>query len=171
MDPNAQAQTPPPPPAIPGAWATPPASSGRSKLLKILIPIGIGVLVLGGLAVVANMNARKDAGKVLFTTTLPVEGDSICSPKDQVTSVKDGTPVYAIYFFSSRPGDATVKLTITKDGGSFMPEFALPVSETKDLDCVGDTSDLSALLDPGVYKFTLVYEGKTISEGTLTITE
>lgn len=180
MDPNAQAQTPPPPPpppetpgwatGTPAGWAPAPQKTG-SSVVKILIVIGIVLAALGGCWALAYYNAHKDAGKVLFTTSKPVIGTSCSNIKDQVTSIKLGTEAYAIYFFSSKQGDAVVNLKVAQTGGR-TADINLLVSETRDQVCLYDSANLGEVFtEAGEYKFTLTSEGKTVAEGTLTVTE
>ena len=176
-NPGQMPQAPPPPPdwgqpSQPvGAWASPTPTPNRSRF-----PIAIGgvlviLLVVGGLFAFNYLQVHKDDGKVVFTTDKPVAAQTTnCSPANQVTSVKAGTSVYAWYVFASRQGSDPVALTITKDGAEFMPANTAVLGDVSGLDCAYDASDLGSLFKAGTYKLTVTSGGKTISEGTLTIT-
>lgn len=177
-NPGQMPQTPPPagwgqPGQPAGAWAAPahaPAPN-RSRF-----PLAIGgallfILVVGGLYALNVLTTHPaDSGKVVFSTDKPVTEMKGCSPANQVTSVMIGTPVYAWYVFSSRQGSETVSLAVTKNGAGYLPAYDMPISDTNRRDCFSDTSDLSELFEAGTYTFTLTSGGKTIAEGTLTIT-
>lgn len=154
-----------------GAWTAPAPAPHRSRF-----PIAIGgvlvvLLIGGGLFTFSYMQAHKDAGKVVFSTDKPVVGETTgCSPGNQLTSIKVGTPVYATYVFSGRQGSETVSLTVTKNGAEYLPATDLATSDTNGSDCFSETTDLSQVFEAGAYKFTLASGGKTIAEGTLTVT-
>jgi hypothetical protein len=129
------------------------------------------ILAVGGMFLVSQLSHPADAGKVVFSADKPVAGVTTgCSVDHQVTTVASGSPIYATYIFTGRQGSATVSLTVTKDGGSYLPATEMPLTDTQNLDCFADTTDLSTIFDAGTYKFTLTSGGSTIAEGTLTVT-
>jgi hypothetical protein len=129
------------------------------------------VAVVIALAIASyGCGASIDRGKVLFGTDIPT-ADSKCSVSAAVTSVSVTTSVYATYVFKAQPGDEVISLEVTKDGQSFIPSTALPSTDTKGLDCFGDTTDLSQLKNwaAGTFHFKLTSPTDTVAEGDLTI--
>jgi hypothetical protein len=114
--------------------------------------------------------ANIERGKVLFGTDIP-KADSKCAASSPVTSVGVTVSVYATYVFKAQPGDEVISLEVTKDGQSFIPSTALKTTDTKGLDCFGDTSDLSQLPDwaAGTFHFKLTSPTDTVAEGDLTV--
>ena len=154
-----------------GAWAAPAPAPRRSRFAIAIGGVLVVLLIGGGLFTFSYMQAHKDAGKVVFSTDKPVVGETTgCSPGNQLTSIKVGTPVYATYVFSARQGSETVSLTVTKNGAEYLPATDLATSDTNGSDCFSETTDLSQVFEAGAYKFTLASGGKTIAEGTLTVT-
>jgi hypothetical protein len=145
----------------------------RSPLPRIIIGVvTIAILVAGGLLVRSFINgAPPDAGKVVFSTDKPVEGQTVgCTVDHQVTTIKAGESVYATYVFKGHQGADTVSLAVTKDGAAYLGPSDLPTTDTNGLDCFADTTDLSQYFAAGTYKFTLVSAGTTIAEGSLVVT-
>ncbi len=174
MDPSGFGQTPP---AAPLGWAVPPVVPKRSPLARIAG--GVGALVV--IAIIAIVlysvfggGGPKDAGKVVFSTDPAAAGQNsgshACDVGSQVTTVKAGTAVYLTFVFKDNVGDATVSWSIQKDGQPFYGPTALSASDTKGLDCLTFTDDMS-VLGPGTYTITATANDKTIAEGTLVITQ
>jgi len=155
----------------PGTW-TAPAPAPRSPLRRIIAAVVVLLIIAGGVFAFASMTSHPaDAGKVVFSTDKPVEGQTIgCTVDHQVTTIPAGTSVYATYIFTSRQGSSVASLSITKDGASFLPPTELPTSDTQGLDCFADTTDLSTIFEAGTYVFTLTSNGNTIAQGTLVVT-
>jgi hypothetical protein len=146
----------------------PQKSGGRGKRVVISALVFVAVIV----AVVAfNALRGSNDGKVLFTTVVPT-ADQKCNPSGVVTTVAAATSVYATYEYTGRMGSDQVTLTITKDATAYGDPVVLSVSDTSGTDCGFDITDLSGLPDwgAGKWKFTLTAAGKTVSEGTITVT-
>jgi hypothetical protein len=190
MDPSGYGQTPPPPPppatppdwsqpgygqpgygqpgyGQPGGWPAPAPAPKRSRMPLIIAIVVVVVIVGAVLWVVASNMRPPDAGKVVFSSDKPVAGMN-CNVDHKVTTIKAGTTVYAYAIYKDKQGSDVVTLTISKDG-SKLGSADLPTSTTENTDCYGDTTDLGTF-PAGTYTFTLTSGGKTIAEGTLTIT-
>jgi hypothetical protein len=161
-----------PQPYMPGQpWPqVPQKSGGRGKLIGVFVIIAI--VVIGGIFAFVRMQGLADRGKVLFSTDAPAADPKGCSVSNQVTTVGASTHVYATYIYTDTQGSDVVTLAISKDGVE-LGSFAVPTSDTSGADCTTDSSDLSTDVPgwgAGSWKFTLTASGKTVSEGTLTVT-
>ncbi len=161
-----------PPGSAPG-WGVAPAAPARGGIPRRFIVIGVIVLlIVAGAALGVLTFGHPDAGKVVFTSELPTSsGAATCDVGTRVTTVKVGTAVYAIYFFSHRLATTdAVTLEVIKDGTS-ISKNAVPSTNTSDADCLESFEDISTVLDqPGTYEIKLTVGGETVSDGTLTIT-
>ena len=157
---------------VPGQpWPqTPQKSGGRRKLIGAFVIVAI--VVIGGLFAFAKIQGLADRGKVVFSTDAPAADPKGCSVSHQVTTVGASTHVYATYIYTDTQGSDVVTMAISKDGVE-LGSFAIPTSDTSGADCTTGTSDLSTDVpgwSAGTWKFTLTVAGKTVSEGTLTVT-
>ena len=150
----------------------PQKSGGRGRRLAIAAAIVVVALIVVGAFVALRGGSVPNAGKVLFSTDAPASEPQGCQVADEVTSVNATTSVYPTYIYTGTMGSDVVPLSISKDGTE-LGSFAVPTADTSGADCTTDSSDLSTTLPgwgPGQWKFTLTASGKTVSEGTLTVT-
>ena len=163
-------QTGAPQPYVPGQpWPQVPQKSG-GKGKRVVISALVFVAVIVALVAFNALRGSND-GKVLFSTDVPT-ADQKCNPSGVVTTAAAATSVYATYEYTGRMGSDQVTLTITKDDTAYGAPVILSVSDTSGTDCGYDITDLSSLPDwgAGKWKFTLTAAGKTVSEGTITVT-
>jgi hypothetical protein len=167
---------PPPPAGAPGTqpgWDPAPAAPARGGIPRLLIVVGVvALLIVVGVVLAVLRSGHADAGKVVFTSHQPTATEAqTCDVGTRVTSIKVGTPVYAVYFFSRRlAATDTVNLELIKDGTSITSN-PVPSNKTSDADCLEAFQDISATLDqPGTYEIKLTVGGEVVSDGTLTIT-
>ena len=136
------------------------------------LPRTLGVVaVVIALAVTSyGCGANIQRGKILFGTAKPT-ADGKCAPVAAVTSVSATTSVYATYIFNAKPGDEVISIEVTKDGATIFEKTELPRTDTKGLDCFGDTSDLSKIdgWGAGAIHFRLTSPADTVAEGDLTV--
>lgn len=185
MDPNAPGQmspgaVPPPPPPEWGVVApTQSAGSGMGaavggalgrRLLGALGTIIVIVVIVGGIFVYEKVANPGHHGQVLYSTN-DQSSQSDCTVTDQVSSVKVGSPVYAIYFWEHR---LTVDQKVTeedfKDGVS-IGTYDIPTDKSADADCLVDQDNLSTeFTDPGKYEIKLTVGTEVVADGTVTIT-
>jgi hypothetical protein len=150
----------------------PQKSGGRGKRIAISAAIVIVAFIAVGVFVALRGGSVANAGKVLFSTDAPASEPQGCQVSHQVTSINATTSVYPTYIYTNTMGSDVVTLSISKDGVQ-LGSFAVPTADTSGADCTTDSSDLSTTLPgwgPGQWKFTLTASGKTVSEGTLTVT-
>jgi hypothetical protein len=148
----------------------PQKSRGRGKLIAVFVIVAI--VVIAGIFAFVRMQGLADRGKVVFSTDAPAANPNGCSVSNQVTTVGAATPVYATYIYTDTQGSDVVTMSISKDGVG-LGSFPVPTADTSGADCTTDSSDLSTYVPgwgAGSWKFTLTASGKTISEGTLTVT-
>lgn len=145
-----------------------PQKSGSMRKRLAVVAI-VAVVVVGGLFAFATLNSNN--GKVLFSTAVPT-ADQKCDPGNVVTTVSAKTSVYATYEYTGRMGSDQVTLSVTKDGAAYGSPVTFSVSDTSGTDCGYDPTNLTTLPNwgPGTWKFTLTAAGKTVSEGSLTVT-
>jgi hypothetical protein len=133
----------------------------------------VALVIIGGLFAFAVLRGLPDRGKVVFSTDAPTSETKGCTVAHQVTTSNLSTAVYATYIYTATQGSNVVALTISKDGTELGAPIALPTSDTNGVDCTADSTNLSA--EPGwgagTWKFTLTAAGKTVSEGSLTVTK
>ncbi len=159
---------------VPGQpWPqTPQKSGGRGKRIAISAAIVVVAFIAVGVFVALRGGSVPNAGKVLFSTDPPATEPQGCQVSHQVTSINATKSVYPTYIYTSTMGSDVVTLAISKDGVE-LGSFAVPTADTSGADCTTDSSDLSTTIPgwgPGQWKFTLTAAGKTVSEGTLTVT-
>jgi hypothetical protein len=189
MDPNTNAPmtpqgTPPPAPpwsapapAQPGGGGAPSVAkaAGNAILGRVLGLIGFLVvagIIVGGYIVYQKVANPSHLGQVVFTTddTATLSG---CDVGHQVSSVKVGTPVYAVYILQHR---LTINQQVVeedfKDGVS-LGEYDIAPEDSSDADCLTDleSANLSERwTEPGVYEIQLRVATEIVSQGKLTIT-
>jgi hypothetical protein len=197
MDPNANGPvnpgaTPPPPPppawgatpppAAPPAWgvSAPSSSAGgvgaavggaaKNIVLRIVGIVLVAAVIGGGFFVYKMVLNPDHLGQVLFTTT-NTNSSSNCSITNQVTTVKVGTPVYALDMLKHQvAADTEITEEHFKDGVSLGVDSYKATGVGK-ADCLTDDYDLSQdFTTPGVYEIQLRIGTEVISEGKLTVT-
>jgi hypothetical protein len=171
-----------PPPTAPGwAYAAPAPTQGSGMGTAVGGAIGRRILGLVGLLVVVGVLAGgayvytkvanpNHLGQVLFATD-DQSSQSDCTIIDQVSSVKVGTPVYAIYFWQHQlSADQAVKEEDFKDGVS-IATYDIPKTDSSDADCLVEQDDLSqSFTTAGTYEIKLTVGTEVVADGKLTIT-
>lgn len=145
------------------------AAIGRRLLGALGVIIVIGVIV-GGVFIYQKVANPDHLGQVIFTTA-PQAGQTGCDITDQVTSVKVGTPVYAMYIWQHQlSATQQVHEEDFKDGVSF-DTYDVPTDKSSDADCLRITDDWSSSFDTaGAYEVKLTVGQEVIAEGKLTVT-
>jgi hypothetical protein len=169
--------TPPygaPAPVQPGGGGSIAKAAGGAIMGRLLGLIGFLVvigLLAGGYFVYQKVVNPEHLGQIIFTTddTATLTG---CDVGHQVTSVKVGTPVYAVYILQHRltAGQKVVEEDF-KDGTS-LGEYDIEPEDTS-ADCLADEDEANLSLrwtEPGVYEIQLRVGTEIISQGKLTIT-
>jgi hypothetical protein len=148
--------------AVGGAAARP--------ILRILGTIVVIAVIAGGVFVYKKVANPDHLGQVIYSTDSQTS-TSNCEITHQVTTVKVGTSVYAIYMFSHRLNSyQAVKEEDFKDGVS-IGTYDLPTDKSADVDCLTVTDDLQTDFDAaGVYEIKLTSGTEVIADGKLTIT-
>jgi hypothetical protein len=140
---------------------------------RIAVVAIVAVVVIGGLFAFAMLRGLPDRGKVVFSTDAPTSETTGCTVSHQVTTSSLSTAVYATYIYTATQGSDVVTRTVSKDGTEVSAPIAIPTSDTNGADCTADSTNLST--EPGwgtgTWKFTLTAAGKTVSEGSLTVTK
>jgi len=156
---------------VPGQpWPqVPQKSGGRGKRIAAIVIVA--VVVIGGLYAFLALQGLADRGKVVFSIDAPASEPKGCQVSNQVTTVTASTSVYPTFIYTGTIGSDVVTLAISKDGVE-VGTSAVPTADTSGADCTTYSSDLSSLSGwgPGKWTFTLTASGKTVSEGTLTVT-
>ncbi len=143
-----------------------------ARIRKLLGLVAITAIV----ASVAACGGVENAGKVMFTTdpqnTGTTEGVDACKVNNTVTSVKTGTSFYSVYIWTGRLSDKdVVHEEDFKDGASIFTKD-WDTADTKDIDCLAVTDDLSKDWNtPGEYTIKLTVGDKVVAEGKITVTE
>jgi hypothetical protein len=143
---------------------------GGSMVRRIVgVVVVVAVLVVGGFVYTKVANPEH-LGQVLYSTTdqSNIKG---CSVSDRVTTVKAGTPVYAVYMLTHRLSTSDAVVEEDFFNGSSMGKYPLPSDTTAGVDCLAVTDDLSsAFASPGTYEIKLTVGTDVIADGTLTVT-
>lgn len=147
-------------------WAAPPPPRRRSRLAIVVGVIVVGVVALIAVGAVLSFLQPSQAGKVVFVTTEPKQGDS-CHFNNTVTTINAGTHAWVVIVFREKMDDQPVSVTLSYNGESLAP-IPYAVSDTKGLACIADRADLG-IFPAGTWKFTVTHRGETEAEGTLTI--
>jgi len=129
-------------------------------VVAIIVVVAIGAV---GLAVL-----NSDAGKVQFSKTAYEQSKTTCHMDNAITTANAGDTIYMIAAFKDTlDAGQSFTLTVTKDGQNYGDPSA-PTSLPNQFNCYIEHGSIKPS-DPGVYKFTFTKDGKTESEGTLTI--
>lgn len=148
-------------------WTSPTSIGIKSSLLIVV------VLIAACCSSPASSPAEQDpyAGQVTFSASVPTS--SPCRVSAPVTSIQVGSTVYATYHFRSKVSPASLSYSIEKDGETLLPPTAIGPTDTTPYDCIANGMNLGALTllrDPASYKITVLSNGVTVAEGTLTVT-
>ena len=153
--------------APPPAWGAPapiaPARSRFPRRLIVAVVVIIVVVAIGaGLAVL-----NSDDGKVQFSKTAYEQSKTTCHMDNAITTANVGDTIYMIAAFKDTlDAGQSFTMTVTKDGQNY--GAPIPATLPNKFNCYMEQGSIKPS-DPGVYKFTFTKDGKTESEGTLTV--
>ena len=164
------------------AWATQPSAPsggagggvlarlGGSIVGRIVAIVVVLAVIAGGYVVYSTVFNPQHLGQVVYTTVDQTD-TSGCDTTSLVTSVKQGTSVWALYMWSHRlTSDQAVVEQDFRDGVS-IGTYNLPTDKTSDADCLWVEDDLSQeFTQPGTYEIKLTVGSEVVADGKLTVT-